>query len=254
MRTVWAITKKELEQYFASPVAYAVVTFFLVLCSIFFYIYLTFYVQNSAMAGQMGGGENMEVTQSVIRPFLANVSFFFVLILPMLTMRQFAEEKKLGTYELLSTSPVTVPQLVLGKYLGVISFIVCILVLSAIYPAILAIFGKPDFGPILTGYLGLLLLGAAILAVGIFFSSVTESQIIAVVLSFVFLLVFWIINWLSRSEAWYGKLLQYVSIFQRFDEFTKGVLNLNDAFYFISFAFFALFATGIVLQSQRWKS
>jgi ABC-2 type transport system permease protein len=229
------------------------VTLFLILCSIFFYIYLTFYVQNSAMAGQMGG-ENMEVTQSVIRPFLANVSFFFVLILPMLTMRQFAEEKKLGTYELLTTSPVTVPQLILGKYLGVISFIICILILAAIYPAILVIFGKPDLGPVFTGYLGLLLLGSAILAVGIFFSSVTESQIIAVVLSFVFLLVFWIINWLSRSEAWYGKLLQYISIFQRFDDFTKGVLNLNDAFYFISFAFFALFATGIVLQSQRWKS
>jgi gliding motility-associated transport system permease protein len=253
MRTIWAITRKELEQYFASPVAYAVVTLFLILCSIFFYIYLTFYVQNSAMAGQMGG-ENMELSQSVIRPFLSNVSFFFVLILPMLTMRQFAEEKKLGTYELLTTSPITVPQLVLGKYMGVLSFIFCILILASIYPAILLIFGKPDVGPILTGFLGLLLLGSAILAVGIFFSSVTESQIIAVVLSFVFLLVFWIINWLSRSEAWYGKVLQYVSIFQRFDDFTKGVLNLNDAFYFLSFAFFALFATGIVLQSQRWKN
>src|SRR5262245_35785713 len=253
MRTIWAIAKKELEQYFASPVAYAVATLIVILCSVFFYIYLTVYTQQSAMAAQMGG-ENMELSQSIMRPFLSNVSFFFLLFLPMLTMRQFAEEKKLGTYELLMTSPVSVLQLVVGKYLGVIVFLLCIMVLTMIYPAVLFIFGKPDLGPILTGYLGLFLLGAAFLAVGMFCSSITESQIIAVVMSFVFLLVFWIINWLSRSEAWYGKVLQYASIFQRFDDFTKGVLNLNDAFYFVSFAFFALFATGIVLQSQRWKN
>jgi gliding motility-associated transport system permease protein len=253
MRTIWAIARKELEQYFASPVAYAVATLIVILCSVFFYIYLTVYTQQSAMAAQMGG-ENMELSQSIMRPFLSNVSFFFLLFLPMLTMRQFAEEKKLGTYELLMTSPVSVVQLVVGKYLGVVVFLLCIMILTSVYPAILFIFGKPDVGPILTGYLGLLLLGAVFLAVGMFCSSITESQIIAVVMSFVFLLVFWIINWLSRSEAWYGKVLQYVSIFQRYDDFTKGVLNLNDAFYFISFAFFALFATGIVLQSQRWKN
>lgn len=253
MRTIWAIAKKELEQYFASPVAYVVVTLILFVFSVFFYIYLSVYTQQSAMAAQMGG-ENMELSQSIMRPFLANVSFFFLLFLPVLTMRQFAEEKKQGTYELLMTSPVTVPQLLLGKYIGALVFLLFILILTAVYPAILFIFGKPDLGPILTGYLGIFLLGAAFLAVGMFCSSVTESQIIAVVLSISSLLVFWIINWLSRSEAWYGKLLQYVSIFQRFDDFTKGVLNLNDAFYFISLAFFALFATGIVLQSQRWKN
>jgi ABC-2 type transport system permease protein len=253
MRTILAITRKELEQYFASPIAYIVVSLLLVLSGIFFYLYLQFYIQQIAEAAQYGGG-NLEVSQAIMRPFFANASFFFLIVFPMLTMRLLAEEKKMGTYELLMTSPVTVSQLVLGKYLGVVSLMLAILVIFAIYPAVLFIFGHPDTGPILTGFLGLFLLGAAFLAFGLFASSITESQIIAAALGFVFLIIFWIINWLSRSEAWYGKMLQYVSIYQRYDDFTKGILNLNDVVYCLSFALLGLFATGIVLQSQRWKS
>ncbi len=253
MRTILAITRKEFEQYFASPIAYVVVALFLLLSGIFFFIYLQFYLQNAAMAAQMGG-ENSELSQSIMRPFLSNVSFFFLIIFPMLTMKLFAEEKKMGTYELLMTSPVTTTQLVLGKYLGAVALMAVILLLLAIYPSILVIFGSPDIGPILTGFLGLFLLGAAFLAVGVFCSSITENQIVAAVLGFVFFIIFWIINFVTRSEEWYGKLAQYVSIYQRFDDFTKGVLNLNDGFFYLSFIFFGLFATGIVLQSQRWKS
>lgn len=254
MRTILAITRKELEQYFASPIAYVVIALFLILAGVFFYIYLGFYIQNAAMASQMGG-EGMDLTQSVIRPFIANISFFFLIILPMLTMRQFAEEKKQGTYELLMTSPLSITQLVIGKFLGVVSVVALILLLLALYPLLLLAFGgHPDPGPLMTGFLGLLLLGSAFIGFGLFASAVTKSQIVAAVLGFVFFIVFWIINWLTRSEEWWGKLLQYVSIYQRFDDFTKGVLNLNDVFYYISFAFFGLFITGIVLQSQRWKS
>jgi ABC-2 type transport system permease protein len=253
MRTVLAITRKELEQYFASPIAYIVVAFLLVLSGIFFYIYLQFYIQQTAAAGQFGGAQDL--SQSVMRPFFANIAFFFLIIFPMLTMRQFAEEKKLGTYELLMTSPISISQLVSGKFFGVSSVMLLILVLMGIYPGLLYAFGgRPDLGPILTGFLGLFLLGAAFLAFGLFFSSVTDSQIVAAVLGFVFLIILWIINWISRSEAWYGKLAQYISIYQRFDDFTKGVLNLNDVFYYVSFAFAGLFITGIVLQSQRWRS
>jgi ABC-2 type transport system permease protein len=205
------------------------------------------------MAGQMGG-ESAELSQSIMRPFFANVSFFFLVIFPLLTMKLLAEEKKLGTYELLMTSPISTFQLIVGKFLGAMSVMILILLLIGIYPLVLAIFGHPDAGPILTGFLGLILLGGAFLAVGIFASSVTENQIVAAVLGFVFLIIFWIINFLTRSEAWYGKLAQYVSIYQRFDNFTQGVLNLNDVIYYISFAFFALFVTSVVLQSQRWKS
>ncbi len=254
MRTILAITRKELEQYFASPIAYIVVAALMMVLGIFYYIYLQFYMQQATMAGAYGGG-GAEISQSIIRPFLANAAFFFLIIFPMLTMRLFAEEKKLGTYELLMTSPVSVTQLVLGKFLGIVCLMVLILVLLGIYPAILYFFGgRPDLGPILTGFLGLFLVGAAFLAFGLFSSSVTESQVIAVVLGFVFWIIFWIINFISRSEAWYGKFAQYISIYQRFDDFTKGVLNLNDAFYFVSLTFFGLFITGIVLQSQRWKS
>lgn len=254
MRSVIAITRKELEQYFASPIAYVVIALFMLLSGYFFYIFLTLYVERVAMSGQMGGGQDMDLVQSVMRPFFGNSSFFFLIFLPMLTMRLFAEEKKQGTYELLMTSPITVPQLVLGKFLGVVSVLASMLLLLGLFPAILFYFGNPDAGPILTGFLGLLLLGSAFVAVGIFCSSITENQIVAAVLGFVFLIVFWIINWLTRSEAWYGKLAQYISIYQRFDDFTQGVLNLKDVFYYLSFAFFGLFVTGIVLQSQRWKS
>jgi len=254
MRNIFAITRKEFEQYFASPIAYVVVALFLLLSGIFFFIYLQFYLQNAAMASQMGGGDNSEVSQSIMRPFLANVSFFFLIIFPMLTMKLFAEEKKMGTYELLMTSPITTTQLVLGKYFGAVGLMSVILALLAIYPVILVIFGSPDIGPILTGFLGLFLLGAAFLSVGLFCSSITENQIVAAVLGFVFFIIFWIINFITRSEEWYGKLAQYVSIYQRFEDFTKGVLNLNDAFFYVSFIFFGLFATGIVLQSQRWRS
>ncbi|MCI0441938.1 ABC transporter permease [bacterium] len=254
MKTILAITRKELEQYFASPIAYIVVALLMIILGIFFYIYLTLYMQQVAASAQYGG-EGADLSQSIMRPFFANAAFFFLIIFPMLTMKLFAEEKKLGTYELLMTSPISISQLVVGKYFGVLTLMLTIIVLLLIYPATLFVFGgRPDIGPILTGFLGLFLLGAAFVAIGLFTSSVTDSQIVAAVLCFVFLILFWIINWISRSEAWYGKVLQYISIYQRFDDFTKGILNLNDVFYYVSFAFVGLFITGIVLQSQRWKS
>jgi ABC-2 type transport system permease protein len=253
MRTVIAITKKELESYFASPIAYVIATLFLVLAGIFFYIYLLFYLQQAQMAGQYGGGEGMDVTQTIMRPLFSNVGFFGLIIFPLITMKLLAEEKKLGTYELLMTSPVTIPQLVVGKFLGAASLVLLILLLTAVYPVVLAVFGKPDLGPILTGYFGLFLLACSFLAVGLLCSSMTENQIVAAVLAFVFLVIFWILNFVTRSEAWYGKLAQYASIYQRFDDFTQGVINASDVVYYVGFAFFALFVTGIILQSQRWK-
>ena len=253
MRTILAITRKELEAYFASPIAYVVTTLFLVLAGIFFYIYLLFYLQSAQMAGAYGGSEGVDVTQTIMRPLFSNLGFFGLIIFPLITMRLLAEEKKQGTFELLMTSPVSTAQLVLGKFLGAASLVIVILLLTSVYPIVLMVFDHPDVGPILTGYLGLFLLACAFIAVGIFCSSVTENQIVAAVLAFVSLVIFWILNFVTRSEAWYGKLAQYASIYQRFDDFTQGVINLNDAFYSVSFTFFALFIAGIVLQSQRWK-
>ena len=252
MRSILALTKKELESYFASPIAYVVVTLFLILSGIFFYIYLLFYLQSAQMAGQYGG-EGMEVTQTIMRPLFSNLGFFGLIIFPLITMRLVSEEKKLGTYELLMTSPLSIPQLVLGKFLGAVSLVVLILLLTSIYPIVLMIFGNPDLGPILTGYLGLLLLTSAFIAVGLLCSSLTENQIVAAVLGFVFLVIFWILNFVTRSEAWYGKLAQYASLYQRFDNFTQGVISAGDVFYYLAFTFYALFVTGVVLQAQRWK-
>jgi ABC-2 type transport system permease protein len=253
MRSILALTRKELESYFASPIAYVVVTLFLILSGIFFYIYLLFYLQNAQMAGQYGGGEGMEVTQTIMRPLFSNLGFFGLIIFPLITMRLLSEEKKLGTYELLMTSPLSIVQLVLGKFFGAVSLVLLILLLTAIYPIVLMIFGNPDMGPILTGYLGLFLLTSAFIAVGLLCSSLTENQIVAAVLGFVFLVIFWILNFVTRSEAWYGKLAQYASLYQRFDSFTQGVISAGDVFYYVGFTFYALFVTGVVLQAQRWK-
>jgi ABC-2 type transport system permease protein len=252
MRSILALTRKELESYFASPIAYVVVTLFLILSGIFFYIYLLFYLQNAQMSGQYGG-EGMEVTQTIMRPLFSNLGFFGLIIFPLITMRLLSEEKKLGTYELLMTSPLSIVQLVLGKFLGAVSLVLLILLLTAIYPIVLMIFGNPDMGPILTGYLGLFLLTSAFIAVGLLCSSLTENQIVAAVLGFVFLVIFWILNFVTRSEAWYGKLAQYASLYQRFDSFTQGVISVGDVFYYVGFTFYALFVTGVVLQAQRWK-
>lgn len=253
MRSILALTRKELESYFASPIAFVVVTLFLVLSGVFFYIYLVFYLQSAQMAGQYGGGGETDVTQTIMRPLFSNLGFFGLIIFPLITMRLISEEKKLGTYELLMTSPLSVPQLVLGKFLGALSLVLLILLLTAVYPVVLFIFGSPDLGPILTGYLGLLLLASAFIAVGILCSSLTENQIVAAVLGFVFLVIFWILNFVTRSEAWFGKLAQYASLYQRFDDFTQGVISAGDVFYYVGFTFYALFVTGVVLQAQRWK-
>src|SRR5262249_17902830 len=136
MRTILAITRKEFEQYFASPVAYIVVALFMLLCGVFFYIFLNIYMQTVSQAGAMGQ-EAGELSQSIVRPFLTNISFFFLMFFPILTMRLLAEEKKMGTYELLMTSPISIPKLVIGKYLGVLSLMVVILLLVALYPVVL---------------------------------------------------------------------------------------------------------------------
>src|SRR5688572_2602114 len=252
MRTILAITRKELESYFASPIAYIVGTLFLILSGIFFYIYVLFYLQSAQMAAAYGQ-EGMDVTQTIMRPLLSNLGFFGLIMFALITMRLLWEEKKLATYELLMTSPVSIPHLVLGKFIGAVSLVLLILLLTAVYPLVLAIFGNPDMGPILTGYLGLFLLASSFLAVGLLCSSLTENQIVAAVLGFVFLVIFWILNFVTRSEAWYGKLAQYASLYQRFDDFTQGVISAGDVFYYVGFTVYALFVTGVVLQAQRWK-
>jgi ABC-2 type transport system permease protein len=255
MKNIWIITRKELKSYFNSPIAYAIIAVFLVLVGFFFYsLVWWFNSQSMQMAQNPYYYQQININQMVYAPLFHNISIILLLVLPILTMRLFSEEKKIGTDELLYTSPISVNQIILGKYLASLIVLASMLALTGILSIFTFAFGNPELIPILDGYLGLFLIGAAFMAVGIFFSSLTENQIVSAVLTFGALLLFWILSWASYSAGGIWKdVLNYLSFFQHFDNMTQGILDTSDIVYYASFAFFGLFLTHSVIQSRRWR-
>jgi ABC-2 type transport system permease protein len=177
----------------------------------------------------------------VTRRLFGQMIILLLLYVPLMTMRLFAEEKKLGTYELLLTSPVRIYEIVAGKYLASIILFAVMLVLTLEFPFFLFYFGTTDVGPTLTTYLGLFLIGATFLSVGLFWSAVTENQIIAAALTFGTLLVLYVRGWASPSAAsWVQDVLSYISLGQHFDNLTKGVIDTRDIVYYLSLTIFML--------------
>ena len=255
MSNIWTIAKKEIKTYFTSPIAYVVIAVFLVLVGFFFSSALSWFnSQAIQMAQNPYYAQQMNVNQMVYTPLFHNMSIILLLMLPLLTMRLFSEEKKTGTDELLFTSPVNVGQIILGKYLAALVVLAAMLALTGLLSVFTFAYGNPEMPQILNGYLGLLLMGAAFLAAGVFFSSLTENQIVSAILTFGALLLFWILNWAAYSASGMWKdVLNYLSIFQHFDDMTRGILDTKDVVYYISFAFFGLFLTHSVIQSRRWR-
>jgi ABC-2 type transport system permease protein len=255
MNNIWSIAKRELRAYFSSPIAYVAVAVFLLLVGFFFYsLVWWFNSQAMQMAQNPYYAQQVNINQMVFSPLFHNMSIILLLMLPLLTMRLFAEEKKTGTEELLYTSPVSIAQIILGKYVASLIVLALMLGLTWILAAFVFVFGNPEVAPFLNGYLGLFLMGAAFIAVGLFFSSLTENQIVAAVLTFGALLLFWVLSWAASSAGglWKGTL-EYLSFFQHFDDMTRGILDTKDLVYYLSFAFFALFLTHAVIQSRRWR-
>ena len=197
MRNVIVIFKKELKSYFASPIAYLLLTIFAVIFGFFFYSATRFFVLQGMQMQMMGRGMPMDVNEYVIRPLLTNASVIGLFLIPMITMRLYAEEKRSGTIELLMTSPVHDLEIVLGKWLAALVLYASILGISGINLAILYAYGRPDWKPILVGYLGLLLQGGCLLAIGIFISTLTKNQIIAGGATFAVCLMLWVLDWVS---------------------------------------------------------
>ena len=252
---IWPIWKKEMRLYFTSPVAWVIITIFLVIAGYFFYSIFAFFTlasMQSAMNPQMA--RDLNVTDSVLRPLFSNISVILLLLMPMVTMRLFAEERRAGTIELLLTYPVRDGVVLIGKYLAALALYAIMLALTLLYPAILFYFARVEWGPFLTGYLGLLLMGAAFLAVGIFASSVTENQIVAAITTFGVLLILWVIGWSSdyAGGAW-GKLLSHLSLLEHFDSFGRGVLDTKDVIYYVDLTILALFLSLRSLETRRWK-
>jgi ABC-2 type transport system permease protein len=250
MKAIFTILKRELKSYFASPIAYIILVVFLVLSGIFFFFYLESFIRSQFDPRFQLFREKLNLNEFVIRPYFGTTSVVLLFMIPLITMRLIAEERKNFTAELLFTSPVRVSQIVLGKFLASFSLFALMVALSAIYLVVLRVYGNPDLGPVLSAYLGLFLLGGSLISAGLFASSLTENQIVAAVISFGILLVFWILGASSDAD---NSILGYISIINHLDNFTKGIIALRDTIYYLSFIFFGLFLTYIMVESQRWR-
>ena len=237
VRNVLAIAQRELKSYFVSPVAYVVTAFFLLVAGYLFALIL------------------LQSNEATLRYLQSNLSVIWLFVTPFLTMRLLAEEQRTGTIELLLTSPVREFEVVLGKYFGALLFLLFMLAFTFYYPLLIyALGGRPDTGPMLAGYLGIVLQAGAFLAVGLLASSFTENQMIAAVFSFAILLVLWLADALSNAlgpQA--GEVLRYLSVTQHFQDFPRGVIDTTHIVYFLSIIVACLLFTMLSLQSRRWR-
>jgi ABC-2 type transport system permease protein len=255
MSSFWPIFKRELRAYFVSPIAYVVMVMFLAIAGYFFYSSFAFFnfIGFQAMSNPMMA-RNLNVTEGVLRPLYGNLGVVLLFIMPLLTMRLFAEEKKQGTIELLLTYPTRDLAAVLGKFLACLAVYTLMLGLTAVFPILLIIFSRPEFGPVVAGYVGLFLLGAAFIALGALASSLTENQIVAAAISFGVLLMLWVIGWSSQyATSGAGQLLSQLSLLEHFDSFPKGVIDTKDVIFYLNFMVFCLFLTLRSLESHRWR-
>ncbi|NNG67488.1 ABC transporter permease [Caldanaerobacter subterraneus] len=230
------ILKKELKSYFFSPAAYVLMGFYLLISGYFFSTFVL-----STHYAELG-------------PVLGSMVTVFMFVAPILTMRLISEDMKMGTDQLLLTSPVTVFDIVVGKFLSAVFVYLATLVITFIYPLYLKMYSSPDMGPIISGYIGLFLAGIAFISIGIFASSLTENQMIAGSLGFALILVFWIISWLG--DVFTGKakaIFKSLSFFDRLNNFQNGIVNLNDIVFFLSVVIFFIFATIRVIDKRRWS-
>ena len=254
MRNTLAIAHKELRAYFASPIGYIVLGFFALLYGWFYVTMLSYFVRQSMQVAQFGGNEAMNINQVMLRPLLQNVTILLLFLMPMVTMRSYAEEKRSGTIELLLTSPLKDWEIILGKFLGALALWALALVISLIHIAILFRFGNPEWKPIATAYLGLLLMGGCFISVGLLISSLTNNQIIAGMATFWVFLLLWVVNWIgSFSGPTVDRITQYLSIIDHFDDFAKGIIDTSHLIYYISFISFGLFLTAKSVDSERWR-
>lgn len=238
MRNVIALTRKELVIYFTSPMAYVIAGVFLALTGVFF-------------------------TDSIDRPFaeasmrgvlFSSVFFLMPLLPPILTMRLLAEEQKLGTIELLLTAPIRDVEVVIAKYLASFLILAVTITLTLFYVIILGYYSSPDPGPILSGYLGFLLYGAATLSIGLMASSLTGNQIVAAVVGFGIILLLTVINRVSSIlTGTAASILEQLSLTTHFDAFARGVIDSSDVIYFLMVILVFLFLTTRSLESRRWR-
>jgi gliding motility-associated transport system permease protein len=260
MRGCWAIYRREMYHYFVSPIAYVVMGVFLGLSGYFFNLILVAVIElalrEGFQAAQFGTSANIDVPGLVLRNFFQLLGSLSLFIVPVLTMGVYAEEKKRGTIELLLTSPITETQIVLGKFFATLSLFTVLLVPTFCYQVFLVHYSDPapPWRIVLAGYLGVLLLGSVLVALGSFISSLTENQIVAAVVTFGVFLVLWVLDAGARgSGGAFHQILRHISMIRRYDDFTMGVVDTDSLVFFVSVAVFAVFLTLRSLDSMRWR-
>jgi ABC-2 type transport system permease protein len=257
VRNALTIAGKELRSYFVSPIAYVVLTGFLLLGGWFFFNLLARFNFLLSVYSALPNPEaqmRLNLNEFVISPLLHNLSVVLVILIPMITMRSFAEEKRSGTYELLMTSPLSITEIVAGKFIAVATFLLIMIGLTGVYPLILLAYGNPEVGVMAAGYLGLILLAIAFATVGLLTSSLTENQIIAAVSCLVVLLLLYVIAWPADTAGpVLGEVLKYLSLTEHFSEMVRGVIDTKELVYFASVILLALFLTQRSVESVRWR-
>ncbi len=258
LRNVGLIVRKELHAYFNSFIAYAVIAMFLVITGYFFYNLLSSFsvISFQAQANPMLAKQYnlLNINETVVRPLFGNISMIMLLMTPLLTMRLIAEERKSGTMELLLTFPLRDVEVVVGKFFACFIIFATMVAATATFPILLIVLGDPEIMPIITGYVGLLLLGGAFIALGIFTSSLTENQIIAASVSFAILFIFWLMSYSTVFVSPdIGKIIGYIAITEHLESLAKGVVDTADLIYYFNFIVLFLFLTLRSLESKRWR-
>src|SRR5687767_4678944 len=226
MSNVLAIAGKELRAYFSSPIAFVVIGFFSLMFGFFYYSLLLYFDRQSMQAGGFGGGPSVNVNEQFLRPVFLNATVIFLFVLPLVTMRTYSEEKRSGTIELLLTAPLTDFQIIMGKFLGAMALYASMLAVTLIHVGVLFAIGNPEPLPILTSYLGMLLMGGCFIAVGLLISSMTRNQIVAGMVTFVVFLMLWVINWIATfTNPTASAILNYLSFTDHLTDFMRGVID-----------------------------
>lgn len=257
VRNAWAIAWRDIRGYFVSPIAYVVLSGFGILTGWIFFNLLGRFLQMSTIYRQFSNPQMMarlNLNDMVIQPTLFNIVVILIIMFPIITMRLLAEERRQGTDELLLTSPVSSGQIVIGKFVAVLTVFTGMMAMTVPFFAVLFWKGNPGLGEVLSGYLGLFFMGATFSAIGLFTSSLTRNQIIAAVSCFVILLMIYVVDWIAGSTSGMVKeILQHVSLVRRYQDFVKGILDVKNIIYFITVTGFALFMSKASLDFMRLR-
>jgi len=262
LRNVSAIVAKEWRHYFGSPIAWVALFVWTMLFGIFFYFSFSFFLEQSMRIAQQGmeyggGGMKISLNEYLIRPLFHNSAVVALFVAPMLTMRLFAEEKRQGTIELLATSPITDWQVVIGKFLAASGLYGLMILAGLLNVAGIWLYAssRPEWKPVVTGALGLFLVGACFLAVGTFISTLTRNQIVAGILTFCACLGMWTLGWADEPTAGpVMKVVAYLGVTSHLEDLVKGVIDLKDVVFYLTVITFGLFLAHQSVESQRWRA